>query len=37
LEITPQELSSVRKIIDLLQVDVIAKPDLGAMIKKGAN
>jgi hypothetical protein len=37
LEITPQGLSSARKIIRLLQAVVNAKPDLGAISKKQAN
>jgi hypothetical protein len=37
LEITLQELSSVRKIIQTLQEDVKAKPDLGTVSTKEAK
>jgi hypothetical protein len=37
LEITLQELSSARNIIQILQEDVHAQPDLGMVSTKEAN
>ena len=37
MEIIPQELSSARKTIQILQEDVNAKPDFGTVSTKEAN